>query len=86
MGDDHPRLHIKTRLHKRKENERRNKADGKAKGQGTSMELDTKGKRHSARLLAKEIAAKESPEDTDTDDSIVVDDATVRESGNTPSK
>ena len=30
--------------------------------------------RHSARLLAKEIAAKESPEDIDTDHSVVVDD------------
>ena len=35
------------------------------------MELDTKGKR---QCQTKEIAAKESPEDTDTDDSVVVDD------------
>ena len=33
------------------------------------------------RLLAKEIAAKESPEDTDTNDSVVVDnDVTMLES------
>ena len=33
------------------------------------MEQDTKGKQNRSRTLAKEIAAKESPEDTDTDDS-----------------
>ena len=37
------------------------------------MELDTKGKQHNARFLTQEIAAKKSPEDTDTDDSVVVD-------------
>ena len=54
--------------------ERRNRGVGKAKKQRTSMELDTREKRHSARLLAKVIAAKEFPEDTDTDDLVVVDD------------
>ena len=53
LGDDHPRTQIRTRLQKRKEDERRNNAEDKA-----STELDTKRKRHSARLLAKEIAAK----------------------------
>ena len=66
LEDDHPRTHIRTRLQKRKE--RRNNAEGKAKRQCTSMELDTKVKQHSARLLTKEITAKESPEDTNTDD------------------
>ena len=46
------------------------------------MELDTKGKRNSARLLAEEIAAKESPEDTDTNDSVIAAaDVTMSESG-----
>ena len=47
------------------------------------MEQNTKGKRHGARLLAKEIVAKESPEDKDTDYSLVVDnddDETMSES------
>ena len=73
LGDDHPRTHIRTCLLKCKEDERRNNAKGKTKRQHPSIELDSKGKRHSARLLAKEIGAKESLEDTDTDDSVVVD-------------
>ena len=81
LGDDHSRTHIRTCLQKRKEDERSNKAKGKAKRQRTTIELDTKWKLHSAKFLAKEIAAKESPEDTDTDDSDVVDDnATMSES------
>ena len=47
------------------------------------MEPHTKGKRHRGRLLAKEIAAKELPEDKDINDSDVVD---VRKSGNTSSE
>ena len=40
-----------------------------------------KGKRYSARLLVKETAAKESPEDTDSDDSVFVnDDVTMSKS------
>ena len=74
LGDDHPRTNMRIRLQKRKEDERRNNAEGKAKRLCTSMELDIKGKQHSTKLLAKEIAAKASPEDTDTDDSVVVDD------------
>ena len=66
-----------------KEDERRNNAEGNAKRQRTSMELDTIGKRHSGRLKAKEIVTKESPEDRDTDDSVVDDeddDVTMSES------
>ena len=81
LGDDHSRTHIRTCLQKCKEDERSNKAEGKVKRQCTSMELDTKGKRHSVKLLAKEIAGKESPKDTDTDDSVVVvDEVTMSES------
>ena len=39
-----------------------------------------KVKQHSARLFAKEIAAKEFLEDTNTDDSVVDDDVTLSES------
>ena len=35
------------------------------------MELDTKGKRQRSRILAKEIAAQESLDDTHTDDSVL---------------
>ena len=81
LGDDHSRTHIRTCLEERKQDERSKKAEGKVKRQRTSMELDTKGKRHSVKLLAKEIAAKESPKDIDTDDSVVVvDEVTMSES------
>ena len=73
LRDDQPRTHIRTHLPKRKEDER-NQAGGKAKRQRTSMKLDTKGKRHRGKRIAKEIFAKESSDDTDTDDSVVVDD------------
>ena len=48
------------------------------------MELDTKGKQHTTKLLVKEIAVKESPENTDIDDSLGVDDdVTMSESRGT---
>ena len=69
LGDDHPRTHIRTRLQKRNEDVKMDKTKAKAKRQRTSMVLDTERKRHSTRLLDKEIAAKKSPEDTDAVDS-----------------
>ena len=81
LGDDYPTSHIRTRLQKYKRMKEGTMLKGKAKRLRTTMELDTYRKGHSARLLAKEIAAKESPEFIDPDDSVVVDDdMTVSES------
>ena len=49
----------------------------KPKGSAPTWNEVPKGKWHSGRLLAKEIAVKESPEDTDTDNSVIVDDDTT---------
>ena len=44
LEDEHPRTQIRTRFQKRKEEERRNNAENKAKRQHISMKPDTKGK------------------------------------------
>ena len=54
-----PELKWETRFPKRKEEERRNNAENKAKRQHISMKPDKKGKRPSAMPLTGEIAAQE---------------------------
>ena len=73
--DEHPRTQMKTRFQKRKEEERRNNAENKAKRQHISMKPDTKGYRPSAMPLTGEIAAQEYSE--------VIDDVTMSESRTT---
>ena len=59
---------MRTRFQKRKEEERRNNAENKAKRQHISMKLDTKGK----QSFTGEIAAQEYPD--------AIDDVTMSES------
>ena len=75
LEDEHPRTQMRTRFQKRKEEERRNNAENKAKRQHISMKPDTKGKRPSAMPLTGEIAAQEYPE--------AIDDVTMSESRTT---
>ena len=66
---------MRTRFQKRKEEERRNNAENKAKSQHISMKPDTIGKRPSAMPLIGESAAQEYPE--------AIDDVTMSESRTT---
>ena len=59
LENEHPRSLMRTHIQKRKEEERRNNAENKAKKQYISMEPDTKGKWPSAMPLTGEIAAQE---------------------------
>ena len=76
LEDEHPRTQMRTHFQKRKEEERRNNAENKAKRQHINMKPDTKGKRPSAIPLTGEIAAREYPED--------IDDVTMSESQTFP--
>ena len=75
LEDEHPRTQMRTRFQKRKEEERRNNAENKAKIQHISMKPDTIGKRPSAMPLTGESAAQEYPE--------AIDDVTMSESRTT---
>ena len=75
LEDEHSRTQMRTRFLKRKEDERRNNSENKAKRQHISMKPDTKGNRPSAMPLTREIAAQEYLE--------AIDDVTMSESGTT---
>ena len=75
LEDKHPRTQMRTRFQKRKEEERRNNAENKAKRQHISMKPDTKGKQPSAMPLTGKIAAQEYP--------VAIDDVTMSENQTT---
>ena len=66
---------MRTHFQKRKEDERKNNPENKAKRQHISMKPDTKGKRSNVMPLTGEIAAQVYPE--------AIDDVTMSESWTT---